>query len=115
MNLIEEIKDTLSMEIRPNSQGQEYLEAVIGTKDLELLYSLLKKHLGAALKEPGQEATLPKEIQNLVDSLGGLRDEQSFFCRQEGDQLAFAAIWPWKSDPSRVTLKSGISELASVD
>ncbi len=29
MNLIEEIKEALRMEIRSNSQGSEYLEAVI--------------------------------------------------------------------------------------
>jgi hypothetical protein len=43
MNMIEEIKETLRMEIRPNSQGLEYLEAVLHKKDLELLNSLLKK------------------------------------------------------------------------
>ncbi len=107
MNLIKEIKGALSMEIRPNSQGTEYLEAVINTKDLELLHSLLRKYLGSAAKESGKEANLKKEIQILVDSLGGLRNEQSFFYREDGSQLFYAAIWPWKSDPTKITLKSG--------
>jgi hypothetical protein len=111
MNLIEEIKEALSMEIRSNSQGSEYLEAVINTKDLELLNSLLRKYLGSATKEYGKETNLPKEIQNIVDSLGGLRNEQSFFYRQEGRQVIYAAIWPWKSDPNRITLKSGVSKV----
>ena len=34
MNMIEEIKETLRMEIRPNSQGLEYLEAVINKERL---------------------------------------------------------------------------------
>ena len=51
MNMIEEIKETLGIEIRPTSQGLEYLEAVINKKDLELLNSLLKKYLGPAAKE----------------------------------------------------------------
>jgi hypothetical protein len=78
MDLIEELKNTIRMEIRPNSQGSEYLEAVIFKQDLELLHSLLKKHLGPAAKEPGKEANLSKEIQEVVDALGGLRNGQSF-------------------------------------
>ena len=107
MNIIEEIKGTLWMEIRPVSKGLEYLEGVVNKKDLELLNSLLKKRLGPAAKESGKAANLPKEIQELVDSLGGLRNEQSFFYREDGNQVIYAAIWPWKSDPTKITLKSG--------
>ena len=114
MNMIEEIKGTLKMEIRSNSQGLEYLEAVLHKKDLELLNSLLKKHLGFPAKESGKEANMPKEIQTLVDSLGGLRNGQSFFYRKDGNQVKYAAIWPWESDPNKITLKSGISEISQI-
>ena len=110
LNMIEEIKETLRMEIRPTSQGLEYLEAVINQKDLKLLNSLLKKHLGPAAKESGKETNLPKDIQKVVDSLGGLRNEQSFFYRQDGNKIIYAAIWPWTSNPNKITLKSGVSE-----
>jgi hypothetical protein len=112
MDLIQEIKQTLRMEIRPNSQGSKYLEAVMNTKDIELLNSLLKRYLGSAAKERGKEVKLPKEIEELVDSLGGLRKEQSFFYRQEGHRVIYAALWPWESDPTKITLKSGVSELS---
>jgi hypothetical protein len=111
MSIIEEIKETLRMEIRSNSQGLEYLEAVIDNKDLGLLHSLLKKHLGPPAKESGKETHLPKEIEKMVDSLGGLRNEQSFFYRQNGNQVIYAVIWPWQSNPNKVTLKSGVREL----
>jgi hypothetical protein len=110
--MIDEIRETFKMEIRPNSRGSDYLEAVMDTKDIELLNSLLKRYLGPAAKERGKEANLPKEIEELVDSLGGLRREQSFFYRQEGHQVVYAALWPWESDPTKVTLKSGVSELS---
>jgi hypothetical protein len=110
MSLIEEIKQALTMEIRANSKGLEYLEAVLHRKNLALLNSLLEKHIGPAAKEPRKEANLPKEIQALVDSLGGLRNEQSFFYRREGDQVIYAALWPWQSNPDKITLKSGVSE-----
>ena len=115
MNMIEEIKETLRMEIRPNSQGLEYLEAVINKEDLELVNSLLKKHLGPAAKESGKEANLPKEIQKTVDSLGGLRNEQSFFYRRDGNKIIYAAIWPWESNPNKITLKSGVNKLVLTD
>jgi hypothetical protein len=113
VNLIKEIKKTVKMEIRPTSRGTEYLEAVVTLEDLEVLRSLLKKHLGPATKESGKEASFPQTIRELIDSLGGLRIEQSFFCKQDGKQVTYAAIWPWQSDPNRLTLKSGVSKVVS--
>jgi hypothetical protein len=112
MNLIKEIKKTVRMEIRATSQGTEYLEAVITLGELEALRSLLRKRLGPATKESGKEVSFPQTIRELVDSLGGLRIEQSFFYKQEGNQVTYAAIWPWQSDPNRITLKSGVSKMA---
>lgn len=111
MNLIEEIKKTLELEIRQYSQGPEYLEAVLYKKDLELLHSLLRKHLGPAAKESGRVVNLPKEIQELVGAFGGLRNEQSFYYKQDGNQVIFAAIWPWQSNPDKLTLRSGVSQI----
>jgi hypothetical protein len=115
MNLIEEVKKALNMEIRPNSQGSEYLEAVVDKKDLESLHSLLKKHLGPPAKQSGKEASLPKEIQKMVDNLGGLRNEQSFYYRQDGKKVIYAALWPWESNPDKITLKCGVSKLVQAD
>jgi hypothetical protein len=111
MSLIEEIKKAMTLEIRSNSQGSEYLEAVIDTKDIELLHSLLKKYLGPAAKGHGEEANLPEEIQDMVDSLGGLRNDQSFFYKREGHQVIYAALWPWGSNPNKITLKCGVREM----
>jgi hypothetical protein len=111
MNMIEEIKRALWIEIRLNSRGLEYLEGVINKKDLELLHSLLKKYLGPAVKESGKEAYLPKEIQKIVDAFGGLRNEQSFFYRQEDNVVIYASTWPWTSNPEKITLKCGVRKL----
>ena len=112
MNLIKEIKRSVRMEIRATSHGTEYLEAVITLEDLEVLRSLLRQHLGPATKESGKEVSFPQTIRELVDSLGGLRIEQSFFHKQEGTQVTYAVIWPWQSDPNRITLKSGVSKMS---
>jgi hypothetical protein len=112
MDMIEEIKKTLYIEIRLSSIGSEYLEGVINTRDLELLNPLLKRYLGPAAKESGKEAYLPQEIQKIVDAFGGLRNEQSFFYRKEGDKVIYASIWPWASNPDKITLKCGLRKLA---
>jgi hypothetical protein len=112
MNLAEEMKKTLKMEVRFTSRGGEYLEAVITLEELDALNSLLREHLGPATKISGKEVYFPTRIQELVDSLGGLRIEQSFFYKQDGTEVIYAAIWPWQSDPNRITLKSGVSEVA---
>ena len=111
MNIIEEIKENLKIEIRPNSVGTEYLEAVFERSELESLQIKLTKHLGPAAKEPGEEATFPREIQEIVDGLGGLRIEQAFFFKRVGTIVSYAALWPWQSNPEKITLKSGIIEL----
>jgi hypothetical protein len=111
MNLSEEMKKTLKMEIRLTSKEGKYLEAVITLEELDALNSLLKERLGPATKVSGREVYFPTKIQELVDSLGGLRIEQSFFYRQDGAEVIYAAIWPWQSDPNRITLKSGVSEV----
>ena len=112
MDMIEEIKRTLWIEIRLSSRGLEYLEGVINKKDLELLISLLKKYLGQAVKESGKEVYLPKEVQKIVDAFGGFRNEQSFFYRRDGNAVMYASLWPWASNPDKITLKCGVRKLA---
>ena len=111
MNMIEEIEKRVKMEIRPSSKGNEYLEAVVDATELASLQSLLNNYLGPAAKEPGKEAKLPKEIQQFVDAMGGLRIDQSFYYKKEGAKAVFAALWPWASNPNRITLKVGLTAL----
>jgi hypothetical protein len=108
MDMITELRGNPRIEIRPNSRGSEYLEAVVGKKDLESLKAVLTKHLGPAAKQPGIEADFPEGIQSLVDAIGGVRMDQSLFYRQEGNNIFYAVLWPWESNPERITLKAGI-------
>ncbi len=110
MNLIDEIRAKLMLEVRPNSLGSEYLEGVMDRKDLPLLLPLLEGVLGPGVKGPAEEANLPGEIQAWVEQLGGLRRGQSFFYRQERDRFTYVALWPWESNPNKVTLKCGVNE-----
>jgi hypothetical protein len=110
MSLIEEIKQSVEMEIRANSQRSDYLEGVISRGALGQLHPVLTRHLGPAAKEAGKEAALPGEIRETVDALGGLRQDQSFYYRLDGKKVHFAALWPWASNPEKITVKCGIME-----
>jgi hypothetical protein len=109
MTLFEEIKESVPMEIRVDSK--EYLEGVVDRRGLDLLLPILAKHLGPPAKGPGQKAEFPPQIGKLVASLGSLRLEQSFYFKEEKNRVIYAALWPWGSNPNKVTLKSGISDL----
>lgn len=113
MKMIDEIKADVRMEVRPDSKGKEYLEAVVDKDDIEPLLIILTKHVGPAAKEPGKNAKFPTEIQELVDALGGIRIEQSFFYKRDGRKVVYAALWPWQSNPNKITLKSGTGKLRS--
>ncbi len=106
--MINELKAKLKMDIRPMSKGTEYLEAVINIEDLKLANSILTKHLGPAVKMPGKKADLPRDIQKFVDSIGGIRPEQSFFYSQAGGKITYCALWPWQTNSERITLKAGV-------
>jgi hypothetical protein len=107
MRFIDEMKEKLSLEIRSSVQDTNYFEAVIERKDLAVIQSILTCHLGPAAKEPGKEAAFSKEIQEVVNTLGGIRGDQSFYYKKEGKQVAYTALWPWQSNPQRITLKAG--------
>ena len=109
MTLFEEIKKSVPMEIR--SDSKDYLEAVVTREGLDILQPILVRHLGNAAKGPGEEATFPPPIVKLVASLGGVRQEQSFYYKEEKNRVIFAALWPWGSNPDKITLKSGIRDL----
>ena len=108
MNLIEEIKSTLRMEVRPSSQGLDYLEAVFQKSDIGLLNAILRKYLGTERKALDKYITLPPIVQKLVDSIGGLWPGQFFYYKQEVQWVTYAALWPWESNPKKITLKSGV-------
>ncbi len=97
------------MEVRTAPPSGDYLEGVLAHPDLERCYELLKQHLGAPAKEFAQPPRLPRQVQRLVNDLGGIRVDQCLFLKTiEVHGTIYAALWPWASDPRRVTLKVGV-------
>ncbi len=112
MKLVDEIKAALELEVRTTAGAHDYFEAVFMTKDLPKLTGILEKGLGQPLKSPGKDVKFTKEIQKIVDLIGGLRREQSFYAKNEAEgKYLYAALWPWQSNPSRITLKVGVYDI----
>ena len=91
----------------------EYLEGVLLRSQLQPCCTVLAKSLGPPLKDFNEAAKFEPRIQKAVDRLGGIRIDQClFFAKGQESQVAYAALWPWASNPEKITLKVGLCELA---
>ena len=106
--MLKELRSKVPLEIRSNSIEDEYLEGVIQAKDMPVLNSILEKHLGHPLKKAGKSVSFKGEVLEVIDRIGGIRGDQTFYFCKKDDAVYFAALWPWQSDPMRVTIKAGI-------
>ncbi len=105
--IIDDLKNGIALEVRPNSKANEYLEAVIDKANLGSLTSNLENKFGVPAKAPNKKGEYPKNIQTLVNSIGGLRGDQSFYYKKDGSKIYYAVLWPWASNPEKITLKAG--------
>ncbi|MBI2495273.1 MAG: hypothetical protein HYY58_05635 [Candidatus Omnitrophica bacterium] len=101
------------VERRTEPASDRYFEAVLLRQDLDRCCGLLRKVFGQPLKDFGEPVRLEPKVQNAIDLLGGVRFEQCLFVVKDETQqaAAYAALWPWASDGTRVTLKVGLVEL----
>ncbi|MBI3083036.1 MAG: hypothetical protein HYY90_01525 [Candidatus Omnitrophica bacterium] len=111
--LIESLRGTISfVERRTEQTSDPYFEAVLLRQDLDRCCGLLREVFGQPVKDFGEPVRLEPKVQTAVDLLGGVRIEQCLFVvKGEAQQAAYAALWPWASDRTRVTLKVGLLEL----
>ena len=97
------------VEKREAPPAGDYLEGVLSREDLARCCALLSGAFGPATKDFGKVVRFTRQSQAVVNHLGGIRPEQCLFLKEEANQpIAFAALWPWASNPERVTLKVGV-------
>jgi len=107
MELIEQIKRSFEVEIREDSQEDEYFEAVFKSDNMDALAGVLANYLGEPQKTAGEVPRFSFRLRRLIKIIGGIRQEQTFYIKEDKDNFIFAAIWPWQSDTARSTLKIG--------
>ena len=95
-------------EVRPSSNAT-YLEATLSREQLARCSELLVQHFGAPTKKFGQLALFGGKTARVVKRVGGIRMGQCLFLsRIDGQSAVYATLWPWSSDPARITLKVGV-------
>lgn len=96
------------LEVRTPPEHADRFEAVLSRGDLPKCEDVLVALLGQPVKAFGQPAKLAPAHQNGVNELGGVRGNQCLFLKVvDASMVAYALLWPWESDPMRVTIKVG--------
>lgn len=107
--LIAALKQAVPLELRSAPDAPEYLEGVLARQHLKPCHELLVQHFGAAAKDFGKRAAFAGAAAKCVERVGGIQTNQCLFLSmRDGRSAVYAALWPWSSDPMRVTLKVGI-------
>ena len=109
LTLIAGLRESLELEIRHGPPEAGRLEAVMHRRDVEATCVLLSQALGPPVKPFGIAAQFDAHMAALVNAIGGIETEQCFYLKRDGPKHAlYAALWPWKSDPDRVTVHIGV-------
>lgn len=84
------------------TQTVDYLEVVVEIDHLEALRKTLGSYFGAPLKPQGQVPS--GKAVRLAKPYGGIRQDQTMYCRQDVDHDEYVLLWPW-GNGIRVTAK----------
>ena len=108
--LIDALQQAITfVEKREAPPSGDYFEAVLSREDLGTCCELLAGTFGPAAKEFGKVVRFAGQHQIMVNKIGGIQPDQCLYVKEESSRpVAFAALWPWASNPQRVTLKVGV-------
>lgn len=106
--LIATLTSSFQLEVRVAPTSGEYLEAVLRRPELSRCFDAFSAALGPPVKDFGKVGTFDRDVKRIVDALGGIRPDQCLFAKSlPGQQMVYAALWPWASDATKVTIKVG--------
>lgn len=84
------------------SEGPEYHEMVIFSKDLTEWEKIFKSVLGFAVKPSGSKAT--EEHLLITEEYGGIEKTQTLYVKKSDIGAMMIMLWPWQ-DKERITVK----------
>ncbi len=104
------VKREISILVRSTDASEDFLDGVLLRQDLKRAQELLTQTFGLPVKAFDAPVRLDRNTNSMIRALGGIRQDQCLFLiQQEGSAVGgYAMLWPWASDPQRVTLKVGI-------
>jgi len=84
------------------SDSNNYFEAVIIKDELPKLTIILERFFGSPALPSKNKLSL--QIQQLIDSFGGVMAGQTLYFWNQGSDSIFAMLWPWQ-DGRHTTVK----------
>ena len=100
------------VERRSPAQRTDYFEGVLTRQEFKCCYELLQGQFGNVVKDFGQPAKFDQPTTEIVERIGGIWTDQClFFLKVDGNAAIYAALWPWSSDASKITLKAGTIQI----
>ncbi len=97
------------VETRSPVTSLDYFEGVFLRANTDACLTLLRGAFGAPMKGLSEPVKFEPETRLIVEHLGGIRLEQALFLKpRDQKQGVYAALWPWASNPERITLKVGV-------
>lgn len=106
--LIGAVTSGVPLQVRAAASTDDYLEAVVARDQLARCEGILRGALGEPVKAFGAKAALPPQLKNAMERIGGVWTDQCLYAAPGAGGTLYAALWPWKSDASRITLKLGM-------
>ena len=108
--LIASLRGSIELEIRQGPPSAGRLEAVMRRGVVDAACEILTQTLGPPAKPFGTAPKFDARMAALVNTIGGIESEQCLYLKPDGPKhVLYAALWPWRSDPGRVTLHVGVA------
>lgn len=79
-----------------------YFEGVVVKEELVKLAGILEKFFGSPALPSNNK--LSPQIQEAIDSFGGIMSGQTLYFWNQGNDAIFAMLWPWQ-DGNHTTVK----------
>lgn len=98
--LLERLKGVPREETRKQYDG--YLEIVVQTEALSMVYPILEGYFGPPFKPAGIEPS--QSALDITQRYGGIQRQQTLYFVQRDGLSSCAMIWPWSSG-IRATIK----------
>jgi hypothetical protein len=103
------VKSGMPLQLRASACKDDYLEGVLTRDQLPQCEAVLRAQFGEPAKPFDAKAALKLELRKPVDKIGGVWPDQCLFLAPaEGGGVVYAALWPWKSDTTKITLRLGL-------
>ncbi len=74
-----------------------FCELVIDNGHVEEWRRICDSVFGKPVKPAGMAPS--RELERIANHYGGIRANQTFYCREDSTERPVAMFWPWKTDP----------------